>query len=186
MRIPYKEMDEYNMLVGRGIDNLFRAAMPAEAVSDETVKKMRGIFVPYYNGHICDRTRPYDGIVELLHEIKAGGIRAAVASNKFQEGTEFLVKHFFGFMDFAAILGQREGFPIKPSPMIVEEAMKAAGISEKPEVLYAGDSDVDMETGKNAGVDTIGVTWGFRTREELSAWSPLALADRADEILNYL
>lgn len=183
---PTRGMDEYNMLVGRGIDNLFRAAMPAEAVSDDMVKKMRSIFVPYYKEHICDRTRPYEGIVELMHEIKARGLRAAVASNKFQEGTEYLVRHFFGFMDFAIILGQREGYPIKPSPMIVEESMKAAGISDKPAVLYVGDSDVDMETGRNAGVDTVGVTWGFRTREELAAWSPLALADRAGEILKYI
>lgn len=183
---PERKMKEYNALVGRGIDNLFRGALPEEGRTEENVRKMRSIFIPFYDAHKCDRTRPYGGITEMMEGIKAAGIRAAIASNKYQEGTELLVKHFFGYMDFVKILGQREGFPIKPSPEIVREAMDAAGDIQKEDVIYVGDSNVDMETGRNAGVRTIGVTWGFRSREELEAYSPWHIADSPAELLEYI
>lgn len=183
---PERRMEEYSMLVGRGIDNLFRGALPEGDRSEEIVKKMRSIFIPFYDAHKCDRTRPYGGIPEVLRQIKAAGIKAAIASNKYQEGTELLIKHFFGYMDFVKILGQREGFPIKPSPEIVGEAIRAAGDIPKENVIYIGDSNVDMETGRNAGVRTIGVTWGFRSREELEAYSPWHIAGSPAELLEYI
>lgn len=183
---PERRMEEYNSLVGRGIDNLFRGALPEESRTEETVKKMRSIFIPFYDAHKCDRTRPYDGIPEMLKGVKEAGIKVAVASNKYQEGTELLVKHFFGYMDFVKILGQREGYPIKPSPEIVGEAMRAAGDIPKENVIYVGDSNVDMETGKNAGVRTVGVTWGFRSREELEAYTPWHIADTPEELVGYI
>ena len=152
-------LDEYNMLVGRGIDNLFRGALPEGHRSEEMVARMRSIFVPYYNEHKCDFTRPYDGIMEALEELSGRGLRFAVASNKYQEGTEQLVEKFFGKFDFVRILGQRDGKPIKPDPMIVTEAMEGVPGITLDEVVYRGDSDVDMQTGIGAGVRTIGVTW---------------------------
>lgn len=181
---PARRLDEYNMLVGRGIFNLFRGALPEEMRTDEMVKKMHGHFVPYYNEHICDRTRPYPGIYEMLDRLAGNGISFAVASNKYQEGTEMLLKKLFGKYRFVSILGQREGKPIKPDPMIVHEAMSAMGDILADEVVYCGDSDVDMQTGINAGVRTIGVTWGFRTREELASYSPWMLAEHAEDISN--
>ena len=174
---PEREMKEYNSLVGRGIDNLFRGALPEGMRTEDMVRNMRGFFIPYYDRHKCDRTKPYEGIVGVLETLRETGIKVAVASNKYQEGTEALVRHFFGFMEFVKVLGQGEGRPIKPSPEIVEEAINAAGNPPKENVIYIGDSNVDMETGRNAGVRTIGVTWGFRTREELEAYKPWRIAD---------
>ncbi len=182
---PERRLDEYNMLVGRGIMNLFLGALPEDMRSEGMVMKMKEHFVPYYNEHMDDCTRPYPGIIEMLDRLKAEGILFAVASNKYQEGTEALVKKYFGAYDFVCLLGQRDGKPIKPDPEIVHEAMAAAGVS-LDETLYCGDSDVDMQTGMNAGVKTIGVTWGFRTREELSAYNPWLLAESADEIVRAL
>ncbi len=179
---PKRMLDEYNMLVGRGIFNLFRGALPEDMRTDEMVLKMRDFFVPYYNEHIDDCTKPYPGIINMLDSLAAEGISFAVASNKYQEGTEALVGKYFGRYDFACILGQREGKPIKPDPEIVGEAMAAAG-ADADETIYCGDSDVDMQTGINAGVRTVGVTWGFRTREELSAYNPWLLAENAEEII---
>ena len=176
------DLDEYNMLVGRGIDNLFRGALPEGHRSEEMVARMRSIFVPYYNEHKCDFTRPYDGIMEALEELSGKGLRFAVASNKYQEGTEQLVEKFFGKFDFVRILGQRDGKPIKPDPMIVTEAMEGVPGITLDEVVYIGDSDVDMQTGIGAGVRTIGVTWGFRTRQELEEYSPHALIDHPKDI----
>lgn len=180
---PAREMHEYNMLVGRGIYNLFRGALPEYARTEEMVSRMKGYFVPYYNEHKTDSTVPYKGIPEMLEKLEKAGIALAVASNKYQEGTEALVKRFFGERNFVKVLGQREGMPIKPDPEIVTEAEKAYGKPvTREEVFYAGDSDVDMETGKNAGVVTAGVLWGFRTRAELEAWKPQALCSSPEEL----
>ncbi len=183
---PERDMSEYNSLVGRGIYNLFRKALPPEADGDEYVMKMKEFFIPYYDMHKTDRTRPYKGIPELLEKISASGIKLAIASNKYQDGTEKLAEKFFREYKFEAILGQRDGMPIKPDPEIVYEAMQAAGIEDKSDVVYVGDSDVDMITGNNAGVRTIGVTWGFRTKEELLLHSPWKTADSPEQIFEYL
>lgn len=179
---PMREMEEYNSLVGRGIYNLFKGALPPGHRTEETVMKMKEYFIPYYDEHKCDKTRPYDGIYAMLDSLCAAGVKLAVASNKYQDGTEKLVNRYFGMYRFEKILGQRDGMPIKPDPLIVEEAMSAAGVTDKTEVVYSGDSDVDMQTGLNAGVRTIGVTWGFRSREELAGFSPWALVDTPEQL----
>lgn len=181
-----REAEEYNFLCGRGIYNLFRMALPKEASNEENVKKMAELFLPYYDEHKCDYTRPYDGIPELLEELARDGIKIAIASNKYQEGAEKLISHFFGKLHFLKILGQSKGRPIKPDPAIVEQIMSEAPEIKKDEVIYIGDSDVDMQTGKNAGVKTIGVTWGFRSREELEANSPWKIADNTKELYSYI
>ena len=183
---PQRELQEYNMLVGRGIDNLFRGALPDGAESEENVAKMRSIFVPYYNEHSCDYTKPYEGIPELLKTLEQKGLHFAVASNKYQEGTETLVRKYFGNHSFVKILGQRDGKPIKPDPLIVKEAMEGVPGITKEEVVYIGDSNVDMQTGINAEVKTIGVTWGFRSREELEAYSPWKIADHPLQIAEHI
>ena len=183
---PTHELDDYNMLVGRGIDNLFRGALPECMKSEEMVARMRSIFVPYYNEHKCDFTQPYPGINEALEKLACKGLHFAVASNKYQEGTEELVRKFFGRYRFVRILGQRDGKPIKPDPLIVAEAMEGVPGITTEEVVYCGDSDVDMQTGIGAGVKTIGVTWGFRTREELEAYNPWKLIDHPLEIIDIL
>lgn len=180
---PVRRLDEYNMLVGRGIDNLFRGALPEGHKTESMVRQMREWFVPYYNEHKCDFTKPYDGILETLESLSEAGLRFAVASNKYQEGTEELVKKFFGKYDFVKVLGQRDGKPIKPDPEIVYEIMGGAPDITIDEVLYCGDSDVDMQTGLGAKVKTVGVTWGFRTREELEAYNPLTLIDTPQELI---
>lgn len=178
---PPHEIQEYNMLVGRGITNLFKGALPPEKRTGEEIEKMRRHFLDYYGRHKCDFTRPYPGICDMLDRLSSAGISLAVASNKYQEGTEQLVREFFGRQDFVCVLGQREGKPIKPDPSIISEAACHAGVTAA-ETVYCGDSDVDMQTGANAGVRTIGVTWGFRTREELQAYRPWRIADSPEQI----
>ena len=180
---PERPADEYNILCGRGIINMFKGAMPAEEVNEENVQRMKEIFLPYYDQHKSEFTRPYPGIVELLSALKAKGIKMGVASNKYQEGAEKLVAEFFPEISFLKILGQRDGQPIKPDPAIVEQIMAMDSNIKKENVVYCGDTNVDMQTGINAGVRTVGVTWGFRSREELEAYHPWLIADRAEQIL---
>lgn len=241
---PERPLKDYYQLVGRGIYNLFRSAMqapdeagvsasdaskapvPGEAgapTSDASkvpvpneamVQKMASYFLPYYGEHMCDFTRPYPGIPEMLASLAAAGIQVALASNKYQEGAEKLIRRFFPEIPFMKVLGQREGQPIKPDPQVVFQIMAGApevgpqslptnkqpfdpvlGPQSLPsdrrpfapeDVAYVGDSNVDMQTGLNAGVRTIGVTWGFRDRAELEAFHPYAVVDTVQELQDLL
>lgn len=179
---PTHPIEAYYQMVGRGIYNLFRAAIPSEYATEDNVQRMASYFIPYYDTHKCDCTRPYDGIPGMLKTITAAGVRLAVASNKYQDGAEKLVHHFFGEYDFVRILGQREGQPIKPDPAIVDQILADVPKVAKEQVVYVGDSNVDMQTGANAEVRTIGVTWGFRSREELASYNPSAIVDSAEAL----
>lgn len=179
---PIHPIDEYYQMVGRGIYNLFRAAIPSEYATEDNVQRMASYFIPCYDAHKCDCTRPYDGIPEMLKTITDRGVRLAVASNKYQDGAEKLVHHFFGDYEFVKILGQREGQPIKPDPAIVDQILAEVPYISKAETVYVGDSNVDMQTGANAKVRTIGVSWGFRGREELAAYHPSAIIDTPEDL----
>lgn len=177
-------VDECRKLVGNGIRNLLRDALPENMRNDDMLSRMEAEFFPYYTAHMSDFTKPYDGIPEVLKKLDTEGYHLAVASNKFQQGTEELISEFFSDIRFVKVLGQREGHPIKPDAGIVFEAMAAVLGIEKDEVLYCGDSDVDMKTGNNAGVKSLGVTWGFRTREQLEVHKPWKIIDTVPEIID--
>jgi len=186
--LPERPMDDYKILCGRGIANLLRGAVPEDSRTPAVLSRMAECFYPRYRSHIADRTRPYEGIPEMMERLAARGILFAVASNKYQEGAETLIRKFFGQYDFVRILGQREDFPLKPDPAVVDLIIDAVPGLDRGEVVYCGDSDVDMLTGSNAGVRTAGVLWGFRSREELEAHHPWLIADSpaslADAILS--
>ena len=118
----------------------------------------------------------------MLGELKRQGILLAVASNKYHEATVALIPAYFGEGLFDFVFGQREGIPIKPDPTIVYDIIKAAGV-RKEEVLYVGDSGVDMQTAIHAEVTSCGVTWGFRPRAELETFHPNYIIDKAEEVL---
>ena len=191
---PERPVEDFYQLVGRGIYNLFRGAVLPRGLSNEElfkrypevdqklVDKMASYFIPFYDKHKCDYTNPYPGIPEMLDSLAAHGVAFGVASNKYQKATEEMVLHYFGSHEFVKIYGQREGQPLKPDPAIVDEIMACVPSVKKSEVVYVGDSNVDMQTGHNAGVRTIGVLWGFRTREELAACHPSALVSNAAEL----
>lgn len=165
---PLHTVEEYREMVGHGIHNLVRRSLPQTMeVDDAYIEDCVADFKDYYSAHIDVHTRPYPGMVELLKELQALGVKMAVASNKFQEGTEHLMKEFFPEINFVAVLGNREGYPLKPSSAIVEEILSKANVS-KEESVMVGDSPTDMLTAANAGIDAIAVSWGYRTKEELA------------------
>ena len=182
---PTRDVEKIRTFVGNGVNKLLFRALPDEEKTEENMMRMRTHFVPYYDAHNADLSAPYPGIVTLLEELQAKGLRMAVASNKYQEATAKLVKHYFPMIDFVEVLGQREGINVKPDPTIVFDILKKAGVS-KEETLYVGDSGVDMQTAINAGVDAIGVTWGFRPRTELEDFHPMGLIDQAEDLLGFL
>ena len=166
---PTHAIEEYPRLVGNGVNKLIERALPEGQKDEETVLRVRAHFVPYYNAHNCDFTRPYDGIPELLESLKARGCMLAVASNKYQAATEKIVSHFFPGV-FDVVLGEREGVPRKPDPQIVrdiEAKLQRDKIPSTYSVLYVGDSLVDQATAANAGVPFVACSWGFVAREKL-------------------
>ena len=180
---PTHETQAYNFFVGNGINKLFERALPEGEKTEENILRIRKDFVSYYDKHNMDKSAPYPGIPELLVALQEEGVALAVASNKYQKATEELITHYFPGIQFALVLGQRESILPKPDPQIVHEILAATGI-DKEDVLYVGDSGVDMQTVKNSGVDGVGVTWGFRPRQELEAYHPAYIVDEAREVLN--
>ena len=174
--LPQHSYEEYCHFVGNGIMRLVERALPEELRTPYTVAAVRADFVKYYTEHIDAYTKPYDGIPELVTGLVRRGVRIAVASNKFQAGTD---------VPFAAVFGQREGVPLKPDPAVVEEILSLTGAA-KERVLYVGDSGVDMQTAAAAGVRSVGVTWGFRKRGELVESGAVHIVDRPAEILALL
>lgn len=178
---PVYDTETIRTFVGKGISKLLERALPEGARTAENVERLRTDFVPYYDAHNAEQSKPYPGVAALLLRLQERGMMLAVASNKYQAATEKLVAHYFPAIRFVKVMGQREGVPVKPDPTIVFDIMEAAGVG-KEDVLYVGDSGVDMQTAHNAGVDAVAVSWGFRPRTELEAFRPLAIIDRAEEL----
>lgn len=182
---PTHSTESFRTFIGNGINKLFERALPEEERTQENILRIRSRFLPFYNEHNADMSSPYEGIKELLTELQTRGIQLGVASNKYQSATEKLIRHYFPNISFVEVLGQREGVPVKPDPTIVFDILKKANVTQE-EVLYVGDSGVDMQTAIHAGVDAIGVTWGFRPRTELEAFAPKGIIDKAEELLKFL
>ena len=182
---PTHDMETIRTFVGNGINKLLERSLPTDKQIEANVMNMRMYFVPYYDAHNADLSAPYPGIVSLLEALQQKGLMLAVASNKYQEATCKLVSQYFPTISFVEVLGQREGIPVKPDPSIVSDILTKANVSPE-ETLYVGDSGVDMQTAINAGVDAVGVTWGFRPRAELEGFCPKGLIDKAEELLRFV
>jgi phosphoglycolate phosphatase len=178
---PTHETAAYRFFIGNGINKLFERTLPEGAKTIENILLIRQHFLEYYGAHNAELTVPYPGISKLLQKLDSDGIKLAVASNKYQLATEHLIHHFFPEIKFVAVFGQRENVPTKPDPTIIYDILDIANI-EKNEVLYIGDSGVDMLTAKNAEIEAVGVTWGFRPRTELEEFLPKYIVNNTDEV----
>lgn len=184
--LPEHTDAEYRQMVGGGIKRLVERALPAELAANETyVDECVTQFRRYYVDNIDRHTVPYDGMCELLRDLQLKGVKLAVASNKFQHGTDRLVSKFFGDIDFVAVEGNREGAPLKPDPQIVTGILSRAGIAPERAVMI-GDSGIDIRTAQAAGIDSIGVAWGFRFAEELYEAGAKCVVSEVEELRKYL
>ena len=190
---PTHKIEDYPRLVGNGVNKLIERALPEEHRNEETVLRLREYFVPYYDEHNCDFTRPYDGIPELLDALKQKGDEAmrrkgerwflAVASNKYQAATEKIVAQLFPGI-FDVVLGERVGVERKPNPQIVYDIFSTLNTKHSTlNCLYIGDSLVDAETARAAGATLVLCTWGFGTREQMEGAKPDYLVDHPLEVL---
>lgn len=181
--LPVRTIDEIRAFVGNGIRLLIERAVP-ENTDSGVVDSCFEDFKAHYKEHSADNTKPYEGIIALLEELKSKGVKLAVVSNKADFAVQSLVEKYFpDLFDFA--VGEREGIRRKPCPDSVNEAMNVLGVTSD-EVFYVGDSEVDVETSHNAGVECVSVTWGFRDKCVLESLSPEYIIDKPSQLMELI
>lgn len=178
--LPCRTRNEVRMFVGNGVEALIRRAVP-DRTGEEIVLSVLADFKTTYAAICEDHTGPYDGIPELLQALRERGVRIAVVSNKFDAATKQLCEKYFGDLVEVAV-GEREGVRKKPAPDTVFEALRLLGVTAEGAV-YIGDSDVDIETAKNAGMPCISVTWGLRDEGFLAEHRAEIFAHTPAEVL---
>ena len=177
--LPTRTVDEVRRFVGNGIHLLIERAGP-EGTDAETVEEVFETFKGYYKEHSADKTKPYGGICRLMEQLRQDGCMVAVLSNKADFAVQDLCRFYFpGLIDYAA--GEKAGVKRKPNPEAVFALLEACGVSAA-DAVYIGDSEVDVATSENAGLDGISVTWGFRSREWLEEHGAKVFADTTDEL----
>ncbi len=183
MGMPQHPIPAYNYMVGNGVRKLMERAQPD--ADSKTIDELLKNFREYYDSHCTVDTKPYTGIPELLQTLTSQGVRVAVASNKYQAAVSKIIDYYFPEIPFVAVKGQVEDRPTKPDPSIVFEIL-SENPTPKSEVLYVGDSGVDMETARRACVESVGVTWGFRPVTELREYHADNIVSTPGEILGLL
>ncbi len=182
-RCPQRTLDEVRLFVGNGLGMLMRRSLPAQysqTVSDLLAEELR----TYYTAHSRIKTAPYAGVRELLETLHAAGAKVAVVSNKADEAVGELCSFYFpGLVD--AAVGETAGRRPKPAPDAVELALERLHV-DKTDAVYVGDSQVDLDTAKAAGLPCVAVTWGFRSREDLVKAGAETLADSVEELSRLL
>lgn len=178
--MPERTIDEVRQFVGNGVRLLMIRAVPG-GESNPLFEETFAQFKEYYGEHCNDNTKPYEGMIELLETLKSKGYSVAIVSNKIDFAVkELSVLYFKGIVPVA--IGEKEGVRRKPAPDTVREALKELGRTAE-ESVYVGDSDVDIETAKNAGMPCISVLWGFRDREFLEEHGAKRYARTAEDVL---
>jgi phosphoglycolate phosphatase len=181
---PPHPVEAYRFFVGDGLENLVRRSLPGTELRPETIERLKEEMRAEYAEHWADKTRPYDGIPELLGALEERKIPMAVLSNKPHPFTAEMARHYFAAEMFEQVLGAREGAPAKPDPAPPLEIAAGFGLPPRS-ILYLGDTSTDMQTGRGAGMFTVGAMWGFRPREELLEHGAQALVESPLEILRF-
>ncbi|MCL1851303.1 MAG: HAD hydrolase-like protein [Bacteroidetes bacterium] len=201
-RYPTHKIDAYKYFVGNGVEMLLRRALPKD-ITETAFAEILQQFMNYYEIHKADKTAPYEGIIETLEKLQQKEILLAVATNKPHELLPELMQYYFPTIKWAAVFGNRKDVPIKPHPQIVYDILNACKdcfVSFVPslcplwlkkllrhphtnQILYVGDTAVDMETAQNAGIKKVGALWGFRTKEELLQANADYIMERPQELI---
>jgi len=179
---PTLSEERFKELVGDGFANLTRKIIPPSELSTERIEQFTREYRELYRERWHHRTTVYDGIHELLQSLQVAGYTLCILSNKRDEYTKLCAARFFPQVGFAEVRGERPGTPIKPAP---DAALAiAASCDVKPEeCMFVGDSEIDIETGKRAGMTAIGVLWGFRPREILEQAGASLIISQPHELL---
>ena len=185
---PTHPIEAYPMMVGNGVRKLFERALPEQNRNSEEVERMRSCFLTHYDLHNTDCSEVYEGLHDVLRTLRDAGVMMAVASNKYHEAVVKLMQYYFPDIPFVAVYGQRDGIAVKPDVAIVRDIMSVVeshigGKLSPEEILFVGDSGVDMQTAAAADIPACGVTWGFRPVSELNFYTPRYIVDTPEALL---
>ncbi len=184
-----RSIDEIRSFVGNGIPKLVERALPDGIKSSRDFsiifQNAYALFTSYYKIHSADKTKPYEGMVALLHLLKGKGVPMALITNKAEPAAQILCGKFFGEGTFTIVVGGREGMPNKPAPDGLNIALDVMGATAS-QTLYVGDSDVDFQTAKNGKCDCALVSWGFRPRKMLEEFHPTVICDTAENLQEFI
>ena len=180
---PEKTYQEVRSFVGNGLRKLIERAVP-QGTKEEKIDQILEVFKPHYMAHCMDFTAPYEGVVEMLAQLKEAGYKMAIVSNKADEALKHLSEQFFGeYIDVA--IGERAGMNKKPAPDLVYLAMEEIGAT-KENTVYIGDSEVDYQTAVNSGLKCISVLWGFRDKDLLESYGAKCFANTPNDVVKML
>lgn len=180
---PTFDYEAYKKMVGNGVKKLCERALPEDKKG--MLSELHKLFKEYYDVHYLDKTKPYDGIKETMEKLRDAGVYMAVATNKPEEVAKEIVAKLLPDMSFVKVLGGVDYRPVKPDTAILNEIF-AALPDEENRVFMIGDSNVDVQTAKNAGIECIGCAWGFRGRAELEAEGADYIAENASDIADII
>ena len=179
--LPEHTPEALKPFLGWGVGQLMKSILPG--ASDARREEILSFYRPYYAAHAGDKSRPFPGILPMLERLKGDGLLLAILSNKPDAAVQPLARTYFaGVMSLSA--GEREGVRRKPWPDMLESAARQLGV-ELRRCLYVGDSEVDIDTADNAGIDCVCVTWGFRTREQLFRAGARYVVDTPEELVRF-
>lgn len=182
-QMPERSLEQIRRSVGNGVRRLMELSVP-ERLQNPEFEEVFQAFQTHYTEHCNDKTQLYPGIDLLLQRLKARGVKMAIVSNKYHEAVQELKEMYFKEYLSVAI-GEKEGIRKKPAPDTVIEALRELEIT-KEQAVYVGDSDVDLKTAANSGMDCLSVTWGFRTKEELLEAGATVMINDPEEILKFV
>lgn len=177
---PRRTREEVRLFVGNGVDRLIELSVPGgdkDPMIDEAIREFRR----YYADHSEIKTKPYDGVLDITSRLQREGICVAVVSNKLHQATVTLCRKYFPNIKIACGEREADGIRRKPYPDMVYKAISEMGVSLS-ECVYIGDSEVDLATAKNVGIDCISVLWGFRNREALVSSGGVVFVNTAEEL----
>lgn len=174
---------EYKYFVGKGIDELIHRVIAEGHIDPSEFHRLRQGYIDEYAKRNSEKTRPYDGIMDLLSQLKSNGIKTCILSNKPHFQTEAVVDKYFSNAGFDIVFGKLPEFQIKPNPESAQRIIELLNLRNE-DVLYVGDTDTDIQTAINAGLDSVGVLWGFRTQAELAKAGADFIVEHPKEILS--
>lgn len=168
--LPQITLEQTRQFVGNGVILLLKRASGRE--EEELISKLHLHFNRYYAAHCTDHVKPYPGVAQTLAMLRQAGVKIVVLTNKPNEFVSKILNHCFAPGSFDAMLGQTDRFPTKPNPQALFYLMEQLQLEKDAKGVYAGDSDVDIKTARNAGLISVSCAWGFRPREELIPFQP--------------
>jgi phosphoglycolate phosphatase len=180
---PARTVDDCRVMIGSGVRNFVKRALTEDKqhLVDDILVEMRA----FYTQNCLNKARLYDGIAQLVAQLTSRGIALAVCTNKDQGDARRIIDHFFGGSVFDPVVGARQGCPIKPHRQATAPIVDSFGLDPR-EIVFVGDSDIDIATAENAQIPFIGVSWGFRTAEELRAAGGKIIIDFPEELVKLI